>query len=930
MKTLFLAASALFLSAQSALAQLTVNCWLDSYSITLGQGIGIHTTAGPAGQVVYHGIEASTDGGNTWMNWSVFNDSGGTQQDMWVAPNMAVTYTIRAYVAGSDMVATCSPWVTLTVSNPPPLPPLAVDCWLDSYNITLGQAIGIHTTAGPAGQVVYHGIESSTDGGNTWMNWSVFNDSGGTQQNMWVAPNMAVTYTIRAYAARSDMVATCSQWVTLTVNNPPPVTVNMSLSNQWINAGQGTCVYSTAGPTGQVVYHGIECSGDNGNTWSNVGVWNDSGGSQQTGWLYPPAGTYQIRCYASSGGAGTYAGPVSLTVNPINQPQTIWSSNVPSHQYTDPFTPQYGGGAGAGHWQFCLSGYTGWDITSPFPIGDVGTAVTNSAGGSTFWTNAVLGGWWGSTLPAGDITFWIQKDGDQNYAPTPPVGPYTLYVNGPVNGITWTGTYNGITNGICMPSSGFIGQTITFPITVYNSGSNPWVANDPNGHNHYIRVLGPLNDSYFPCIGNTAIGQSITVYCQLTLPSTAGTYTYDFTALQQNVNYFGGTQTAQVTVYDPPPSTSLTVLSSGPYQVGDTFTLQSTTTSPNGNLSSQAIDVIPPGINQSWVGGTEGAGTRWDHDPNSNPVGANTITSHIVLSSAGTWTFRARGQDSALNLGDFVFSNITVNNPPAVSAAISASPSSGTAPASSTISWSSANATSVSVAGPNGFNSSSASGSPSVGPFSAGTYTYTITAQGFGGPVTQNATFTVNNPSAVSAAISASPSSGTAPASSTISWSSANATSVSVAGPNGFNSSSANGSPSVGPFSAGTYTYTITAQGFGGPVTQNATFTVTAALLPQTVSLSPQSESIATGMSVTFSASGGQNGYVWSGGPTGSSGIQTLTFNTAGGPYSISVYSPSGNGYSQSNTPTVNITVVNPTTDPNNQNTQLRILVPTP
>jgi hypothetical protein len=67
------------------------------------------------------------------------------------------------------------------------------------------------------------------------------------------------------------------------------------------------------------------------------------------------------------------------------------------------------------------------------------------------------------------------------------------------------------------------------------------------------------------------------------------------------------------------------------------------------------------------------------------------------------------------------------------------------APGSTTITWSSANATAVSVSG-TGLTSSAASGSQAVSGLPAGTHTCTVTAQGTGGPVTQTATFTVGPP----------------------------------------------------------------------------------------------------------------------------------------------------------------------------------------
>lgn len=163
---------------------------------------------------------------------------------------------------------------------------------------------------------------------------------------------------------------------------------------------------------------------------------------------------------------------------------------------------------------------------------------------------------------------------------------------------------------------------------------------------------------------------------------------------------------------------------------------------------------------------------------------------------------------------------------PDVSASISSSVTSANAPGAATITWSSSNATSVSVTG-NGLSSAQGSGSQGVSGLAAGTYTYTITAQGKNGPAVQTSTVTIAaaQPN-VTAAISANPSSTNAPGTATITWSSSNATSVAVSGPS-LNSTALSGSQQVTGLAAGTHTYTITAQGSGGPVTRQATVTVT-------------------------------------------------------------------------------------------------------
>ena len=186
-----------------------------------------------------------------------------------------------------------------------------------------------------------------------------------------------------------------------------------------------------------------------------------------------------------------------------------------------------------------------------------------------------------------------------------------------------------------------------------------------------------------------------------------------------------------------------------------------------------------------------------------------------------------------------------------VDGSIAVSPTSSAAPGSTTVTWSTSNATSVSVVG-TGVSSSAASGSQAVTGLAAGSYTYTLTAQGAGGPVTKTATFTVAN---VSGSIAASPASATAPGATTVSWSTSNATSVSVSG-TGVSSAAASGSQAVSGLAAGTYTYTLTAQGPGGPITQTATFTVSsAASVSGSISASPASGTAPGATTISWSTS---------------------------------------------------------------------------
>src|SRR5207253_3088853 len=104
------------------------------------------------------------------------------------------------------------------------------------------------------------------------------------------------------------------------------------------------------------------------------------------------------------------------------------------------------------------------------------------------------------------------------------------------------------------------------------------------------------------------------------------------------------------------------------------------------------------------------------------------------------------------------------------------------------------------------------------------TTTYDLTATGQGGTVHCQATVSVNQPPAApTCTLSANPTSIVSGNSSTLSWTTSNASSVTLS-PN-VGSVSPGGSLAVTP--SQTITYTLTATGQGGTVNCNATITVT-------------------------------------------------------------------------------------------------------
>ncbi len=178
----------------------------------------------------------------------------------------------------------------------------------------------------------------------------------------------------------------------------------------------------------------------------------------------------------------------------------------------------------------------------------------------------------------------------------------------------------------------------------------------------------------------------------------------------------------------------------------------------------------------------------------------------------------------------------------APTASLTPNPASITAGQSSTLTWSSTNATSCTGSG---FATGSArSGSVSVTPVT--TTTYSVTCTNGSTSATANATITVTG-SAPTASLTANPASITAGKSSTLSWSSTNATACTG---NGFSTANAlSGSLAVTP--AATKTFSVTCTKGSASATASATVTVTATA--PTASLTASPASITAGQSSTLS-----------------------------------------------------------------------------
>ena len=242
--------------------------------------------------------------------------------------------------------------------------------------------------------------------------------------------------------------------------------------------------------------------------------------------------------------------------------------------------------------------------------------------------------------------------------------------------------------------------------------------------------------------------------------------------------------------------------------------------------------------------------------------------------------------------------SFTINPPVSQpTATIAVNPSSITAGGSSILSWSTTNATTVSISG---IGSVAASGSQSVSPTQ--TTTYTITATNSAGSKTATVTLTVNlvvNKPTVTFTVS--PQTITSGNSAVLTWSTNGASSVSI--DNGIGSVPVSGNQSVNPTQ--TTTYTITATNSAGSSTAQVTVSVNAppALPTATISVSPITITSGSSAMLAWSTTNATSVSISGLGSVGSSGSQSVS------PTQTTTYTITATNSAGSKTATATLTV---------------------
>ena len=236
---------------------------------------------------------------------------------------------------------------------------------------------------------------------------------------------------------------------------------------------------------------------------------------------------------------------------------------------------------------------------------------------------------------------------------------------------------------------------------------------------------------------------------------------------------------------------------------------------------------------------------NWTQALAFNWRGGSQTLDYQAIASSGTSSGSTSSSGAATAWFTQQFEILSSGGVSSPTASLTANPTSITAGQSSSLSWSSANATSCTGAG---FSTSNAvSGSVSVTP--AATTTYTVTCTNGSASASANATVTVTA-QAPTASLTANPASITAGQSSTLTWSSTNATSCTGTG---FSTSNAvSGSVSVTP--AATTSYIVTCTNGSASASMNAIVTVTGTAPTATISANPTSITAGQSSSLSWSS----------------------------------------------------------------------------
>jgi len=712
-----------------------------------------------------------------------------------------------------------------------------------SATITLAAAPAISVSVAPStasvktGQTQQFTATVSSDSQNKGVIWQVNSVASGNTTNgtisaagLYTAPASVPTpaaVTITAISV-ADTTKSATATVTVTSSSAPTPTVTLTASPATINSGSSST---------------LTWSSTNATTCTASGSWSGSKATSGTQSVSPTAtSSYTLTCTGTGGSANATA-TVTVTTGSASvpgAPTQLTAYATTEGAYVIFAAPSNNGGS-------ALTQYTA--TANPGGITATTTAITTPAAGlsarvdlngltpGTSYTFTVTASNANGTGPASvasnSITptayapYWV-ADGGSLTGENPLWGDYSY------GGNIYYGTTPGTHPRNGFPSTSYAApnpptpgtNVIEFDTTGapqgYGGGVQPFAKHTPNqGAGNGRFNLAPytyLTVSIWP----TVSGQDILSYFEKSIwfnGVATGGGNFSLTDATQNwpVNQFAGWEFNDNTSGNDgtgiASSTATVITLSGGdgslNKAGDYYELQE----PDHSVGQSVNSILAYGPNPMVVGQWNTYNiplTAYNSSTNGNVAGE--LVLKFGLQSQG-----APGPDTfyIANLG---FTNSTV---PAVN--LSANPATIASGGSSTLTWSSTNATSCTASG--GWTGAKAtSGTATVSPTSTATYTLTCTGTGGTGSASQIVTVSgIGGSPAPTVTLTANPTTISSGGSSTLTWSSTNATSCTASG-SWSGSESIIGSQSVSP--AATSSYTLTCIGTGGSANSTATVTV--------------------------------------------------------------------------------------------------------
>ena len=531
---------------------------------------------------------------------------------------------------------------------------------------------------------------------------------------------------------------------------------------------------------------------------------------------------------------------------------------------------------------------------STITAGSSSTLTWSSAGGSSCQAS----GSWTGTQPTGGAGFGI---GPLN---TPGTYSYSLTCSGSGGNATGTAV---LTVNPTPPSL----NTFAAASTTIQSGQAPTLMWSSDYATGCTASGGTGSDGWNGAMSANSAGTTLTPI------NNPGTYVYILACSGDGGQ--SGPKSVQITVTAPTPSATVTAFSATPSQVAlnGSYSLTWSTANATSCVAS---------------GGSGGDG--WNGSMAVSSSGFN--IGPISVAGTYTYTITCSGPGGASPPAS-VSVSVATATPPASIVAFTASPNTVQAGQTVSLSWSTANATSCTAgngSGSDGWNGTLATSSSgtNIGPLgTAGSFIYSLSCTGPGGTSSQASTTVTVTPAPTPPAITtlaASPNHIITGESTVLSWSTVGTTGCVASGGTGSDGwagpiATTSAGTTVGPIGqAGTYSYSISCTGPGGPA---ATATVSVVVSPAPVG-PPAITFTANGTNPTqvapsgaltlqwstvnataCSAAGGTGSDGWSGAEaTSSTGFSLGTITSPG----IYTYTLSCSGPGGSTTASVVVTVI--------------------